>query len=86
MRLPLQSTGIGRSAAGAARIGGTVLPMRLEGAFRRSMGPGRFIIRGTLTATPGDGASSCVCFRVCDGAGENCTECFCDPPSCGACD
>lgn len=29
---------------------------------------------------------SCACFRVCDGNGENCTECFCDPEGCGSCD
>jgi hypothetical protein len=28
---------------------------------------------------------SCLCGQVCDGNGDNCTECFCDPAGCGSC-
>lgn len=42
-------------------------------------------INGTLGVN-GDGPSSCACFYVCDGNGENCTECICDPEGCSDCE
>jgi len=33
-----------------------------------------------------DNDSSCACLKVCDGNGENCTSCFCDPEGCSSCD
>jgi hypothetical protein len=32
-----------------------------------------------------DGGDVCACLRVCDGQGNNCTPCSCDPPGCGSC-
>jgi len=29
--------------------------------------------------------SSCACFQVCDGNGQNCTKCECDPKGCAKC-
>ena len=34
-----------------------------------------------------DGAlGDCMCIKVCDSNGQNCTECTCTPANCGGCD
>lgn len=46
----------------------------------------RLRVSGTLVAADGNGPTSCACWFVCDGNGENCTECECDPVGCGSCE
>ncbi len=45
----------------------------------------RLQINGLFTPANDLGVSSCACFKVCDGNGENCTKCTCDPEGCGTC-
>jgi hypothetical protein len=33
-----------------------------------------------------DGGDGCMCLKVCNSKGENCTPCVCDPANCGSCD
>jgi hypothetical protein len=59
-----------------AKVGPALLTPRLRsfpGGIRSRLGGGGRVVE------------SCVCFQVCDGNGENCTKCSCDPPGCGTC-
>lgn len=42
----------------------------------------RFKVNVTIDGALGD----CMCLKVCDSKGENCTECTCIPAKCGGCD
>jgi hypothetical protein len=64
----------------------TTTETRLNPAIRRGRRPflgGRPWLLGGVGIV--DGTESCFCGRVCDGNGENCTPCSCDPPGCGSC-
>lgn len=43
-------------------------------------------LRATLSIDGGIETGTCMCLKVCDVNGENCTPCTCDPAGCGSCD
>jgi hypothetical protein len=43
-------------------------------------------LTGTWTIDGGGGDDLCMCLKVCDANGQNCTPCTCDPAGCGNCD
>lgn len=42
-------------------------------------------INGMFNSAGTSGIDSCACLSACDGNGENCSACFCDPTGCGSC-
>jgi hypothetical protein len=74
-----------RSSVGQAGDRGLMLPQFGPALLARRQG---LFLRGSRWTIGGvglDGADVCACLQVCDGNGNNCTPCTCDPPGCGTC-
>ena len=48
-----------------------------------AFGAGRIRFSGAIDGTVSD--NLCMCVKVCDTKGENCTPCDCSPANCGTC-